>query len=108
MLIALARVYELRRDYNNAVKTLEKVIKLDPLNGEVRTKITGLGADQVIDRGGYEGAQNTRDVPTAPKLGYGDSVKDGAKNPQDVLAPGESAENDLLRAIKKEPANVAG
>ena len=108
MLIALAGVYELRRDYNNAVKTLEKVMKLDPLNGEVRTKITGLGADQVIDRGGYEGAQNTRDVPTAPKLGYGDSVKDGAKNPQDVLAPGESMENDLLRAIKKEPANVAG
>ena len=108
MLIALATMYERKRDYTNAVKTLERVMRLDPLNGAVRSKIQSLGADEVIDRGGYEGAKNTQEVKTDIKQGYEESVKGAAKNPKDVLAPGESAENDLLRAIKKDPANLAG
>ena len=107
MLIALATMYELKRDYTNAVKTLEKVMRLDPLNGAIRSKIQALGADEVIDRGGYDGAKNTQEVKTDVKQGYEESVKGGAKNPKDVLAPGESAENDLLRAIKKDPASLA-
>lgn len=106
-LIALAAMYEKRRDYRRAVAQLEKVMKLDPLNGAIRSKIQSLGANEVIDRGGYEGAENTKEVQTGPKKGYEESVKGGAKGPQDMLAPGESVENDLLRAIKKEPANVA-
>lgn len=107
MLIALANMYERKRDYTNAVKTLERVMRLDPLNGAIRSKIQALGADEVIDRGGYEGAKNTQEVKTDIKQGYEESVKGGAKNPKDVLAPGESAENDLLRAIKKDPGSLA-
>jgi tetratricopeptide (TPR) repeat protein len=106
-LIALAGMYEIRRDYRKAVSVLEKVMVLDPLNGAVRSKIHALGADEVIDRGGYEGAKNTQEVKTDVKQGYEESVKGGAKTGNEMLAPGESLENDLKRAIKKEPANVA-
>ncbi|MBC8116562.1 MAG: tetratricopeptide repeat protein [Candidatus Saccharimonas sp.] len=107
MLIALANMYERKRDYTNAVKTLERVMRLDPLNGAIRSKIQSLGADEVIDRGGYGGATNTQEVKSDAKQGYEESVKGGAKNPQEMLAPGESAENDLLRAIKKDPGSLA-
>jgi tetratricopeptide (TPR) repeat protein len=108
-LIALAEVYELRRDYRKAISTLEKVMKLDPLNGAVRSKIHALGANEVIDRGNYDQAESTKEVRTdAPKMGYEESVKGSAKTGSaEMLAPGESLEHDLQRAIKKDPANVA-
>ena len=106
MLIALSNMYERKGDYTSAVKTLDRVIKLDPLNGAIRSKITGLGAEEIISRS-YEGVKNTQEVKADVKQGYEESVKGGAKNPQDMLAPGESAENDLLRAIKKDPASLA-
>ncbi len=106
-LIALASMYERRRDYTSAVKTLEKIMRIDPLNGAVRSKIQALGADEVIDRGGYEDAKDTKGVQTGIKQGYEESVKGGSKSSHEMLAPGESVENDLQRAIKKEPANVA-
>jgi tetratricopeptide (TPR) repeat protein len=108
-LIGLASVYELRRDYRKAVATLERVMKLEPLNGAIRSKIQALGANEVIDRGNYDVADTTREVRTdQPKLGYEESVKGGAKiGSGEMLAPGESVENDLQRAIKKDPSNVA-
>jgi len=103
-LIALAGMYEIRRDYRRAVAVLEKVQKLDPLNGAIRSKIQALGANEVIDRGNYEDAEKTQDVAVAPvKQGYEESVKGGAKTGSDFLAPGESVENDLQRAIKRNP-----
>ena len=107
-LIALAGMYEIRRDYRKAVSTLDKVMRLDPLNGAVRSKIQALGADEVIDRGNYSDAKNTKDVRTdTVKQGYEESVKGDAKTGSEMLAPGESQENDLQRAIKKDPANTA-
>ena len=104
-LVALAEMYEIRRDYKRAVSTLEKVMRMDPLNGAIRSKIQALGANEVIDRGNYEGAGNTQDVrQDVVKQGYEESVKGSAKTGAgDVLAPGESMENDLQRACKKEP-----
>jgi tetratricopeptide (TPR) repeat protein len=108
-LIGLAGMYEIQRDYRKAVATLEKVMRLDPLNGAIRSKIHALGADEVIDRGNYDVAKNTQDVRTdSPKQGYEESVKGDAKTGSgEMLAPGESLENDLLRAIKKDPSNAA-
>lgn len=108
-LTALASVYESRREYSKAVAILEKVFKLDPLNGAIRSKIQALGADEVIDRGNYDVAEKTTDVRVnQPKQGYETSVKGDAKTGSaEVLAPGESLENDLKRAIKKDPSNVA-
>lgn len=106
-LIALAGMYEIRRDYTRAVSTLEKVMRLDPLNGAVRSKINALGASEVMHKGNYDDAENTRDVRTDIKQGYEESVKGNAKTSGEMLAPGESQENDLQRAIKKDPGNVA-
>lgn len=104
-LVGLAEMYEIRRDYRRAVATLDKVMKLDPLNGAIRSKIQALGANEVIDRGNYEDAGTTQDVrQDAVKQGYEESVKGSVKTGAgEVLAPGESLENDLQRACKKEP-----
>lgn len=104
-LVALAEMYEIQRDYKRAVTTLEKVFRLDPLNGSIRSKIQALGANEVIDRGNYSDAGSTQDVrQDGIKQGYEASVKGDAKTGSgDVLAPGESMENDLQRACKKEP-----
>lgn len=107
MMIALAEIYEARGDYDRAVGVLERVAKLDPLNGAIRSKIQSVSTNKVIDRGGYEGAGNTKDVKPEAKKGYEASITGGASKQNEMLAPGESVENDLLRAIKKEPANVA-
>lgn len=107
-LVALAACYEARRNFNKAVGTLQKVMKLDPLNGEIRSKINAIGAIEAMHVGNYEDASNTQDVrPETIKQGYEESVKGDAKSKEDVLAPGESMENDLQRAIKKDPGNVA-
>ena len=110
-LTALAEAHEMRRNYPAAISTLERIGKLDPLNGAIRSKIMGLGADQTIDRGRYDEAKSTQDVKEvkndAPKQGYEESVKGNVKTTKEVLAPGESEEADLQRMVRREPANVA-
>jgi len=108
-LIGLATIYEERRNYNSAMGALERVMKLDPLNGAIRSKIQALGATSVIDRGKYDEAQSTQEVrqDNKPKVGYEESVKGDTKTTKEVLTPGESEEADLLRMIRKEPTNLA-
>ena len=107
-LMQLADIYELRKNFNAAIATLEKAQALDPLNGSLRSKIQGLGADMTIDKGRYEEAETTHDVKSEkPKQGYEESVKGNVNTGREVLTPGESEEADLQRQIRKEPANVA-
>lgn len=107
-LIALSGVYEARKNFPAAVSALDRVMKLDPLNGAIRSKIQALGADQTIHKGGYEDAKNTQEVKVEkPKQGYEESVKGSVNTGNEVLAPGESVEADLQRMIRKEPGNVA-
>ena len=107
-LTALAGAYEMRRNYTAAIATLDKVMKLDPLNGAVRSKIQALGADSTIHRGGYEDAKTTHEVKVEkPTQGYEESIKGNVKTGSEVLAPGESEEADLRRMVRKEPTNVA-
>lgn len=107
-LIALADIYEQRKNFTAAINTLDKVMALDPLNGAVRSKIQALGADMTIHQAGYDEAKSTQEVrDTKPKQGYEDSVKGDVKTNKTVLGPGESVEADLQRMIRKEPSNVA-
>jgi tetratricopeptide (TPR) repeat protein len=95
----LALLYEERSEYPEAVKCWQRILKVEPTNGEARSKITALSAKSVMDRGGYEGAESTRNVMAdheiAKRLGTGKTA-DG---------PGMSVEADLQRAIRKDPAN---
>lgn len=106
-LTALADIYEQRRNYSAAIAALDRVLTLDPLNGAIRSKIQGLGADMTINKAGYDEAESTQDVKETPKQGYEESIKGDVKTRNEVLTPGESVEADLRRMIRKEPANTA-
>jgi len=58
----LANLLESRGDYMEASKIWQRLAKLDPSDAEARTKAMQVLTDNVIDRGGYEGAETTRDA----------------------------------------------
>ena len=96
---SLALVLEERSEYTEAVECWKRVLKVDPHNGEARSKMTALDAKSVMDRGGYEGAQSTQNVMAAHEV-----AKRLKLNPE-ADGPGMSVEADLQRAIRKDPAN---
>ncbi|MEX2286114.1 MAG: tetratricopeptide repeat protein [Planctomycetaceae bacterium] len=99
---ALAYLLEDRGEYNEAIECWKRVYKIQPNNGEARSKITQLAASSMMDRGGYEGAKNVREVMTG--YDYNRPVK--SKAPADADGPGMSLEADLQRAIRKDPSDV--
>lgn len=92
----LAALLEDKGEYKRAIDCWQRILKMDPASGEARSKITQLDARTVMDRGGYEGAESTRNV----RIGAGASRPGQAAD-----GPGMSVEADLQRAIRKEPAN---
>lgn len=96
VLRSLAALLEEKGEYKRAVECWQRFLKVEPTSGEARSKITQLDARSVMDRGGYEGAESTRNV----RLGAG-----GQRPGQPADGPGMSIEADLQRAIRKEPAN---
>lgn len=94
--MALAAILQERGEYTRAADCWRRIAKADPTSGEARSKITQLDARQVMDRGGYEAAESTRNVRVGGPTGRGGQAVDG---------PGMSVEADLQRAIRKEPAN---
>lgn len=99
---ALAHAYEKRLRYPEAIRIWERVQQLDPLDTEARSKITGLSATDMIKNANFEEAPKLQDVV---KQGYEESVKGDAAQ-DGASAPGESAEDDLKHAIRKEPAAI--
>ena len=99
---SLAELLESRGDYNEASKIWQRLAKLDPMDAEARTKSMQVMTDNVIDRGGYEGAETTRDAmadeEVAKRLNSGGG---GGGGPAD--GPGQSAEADLVHAVRREP-----
>jgi tetratricopeptide (TPR) repeat protein len=100
---SLARAYERKIRYPEAIRIWERVRELDPLDTEARTKITGLNATNTIESAGFDKAPALKDVVV--KQGYEESIK-GDVEQDGPAAPGESAEADLLHAIRKEPTAV--
>lgn len=95
---SLGELLEERAEYKQAADCWRRILKLDPMNGEARSKITQLDAKGVMDRGGYEAAENTRGAmaphEVARRAGGG-----GASG------PGESPVADLERLVRKDPNN---
>lgn len=96
---AMAALLEERGEYPRAIECWKRILKVDPNSGEARSKMTALDARSVMDRGGYEGAESTRNVMAPHEI-----AKRLGKN-QNADGPGVSVEADLQRAIRKEPAN---
>ena len=99
-----------RRDYKPARACFERIYKLDSNDSDARTMMSRIDAEATMDRGGYENADNTRDVKVeqqaAPVNAYEADRQARKGTPKTADAPGESAEADLLHAIRKDPKNV--
>ena len=96
---ALAELLEQRGEYSAAGNIWEKIKKIDPLDGEARSKATQLQATSVLDRGGYEGADSTKDAMADHEIAKRLKVA----KPGQADGPGMSEEADLQRAARKEP-----
>lgn len=97
----LALLLEERADYTAATECWQRVAKLNPLDSEARSKIGSLAAKSVMKDGGYEDAENTREVKTG--YDYDRPVKSTV--PDDATGPGMSLEADLQRALRKDPTD---
>ena len=107
----LAAILKDKCEYDEAASAWEQVYKLDPLDGEARNMITGMHTLKTTHRGGYDDATSTLDVSVnkdekKTKTAY-DDYATGGMSQSKGLAPGESLENDLKQAIRKDPNNVA-
>jgi len=98
----LANLLESRGDYMEASKIWQRLAKLDPSDAEARTKAMQVLTDNVIDRGGYEGAETTRDAMADDEVAKRLGTATGG--PAD--GPGQSEEADLVHKVRREPENV--
>jgi len=107
----LAEILAEKGEYDEATRMWEHVYKLDPLDGEARNMITAMQTLKTTHRGGYSDAKSTLDVAAkkdekVTKTAYDDYAPTSMSQSKG-LAPGDSLENDLKQAIRKEPENVA-
>ena len=101
LLQQLAELYEARGDFQVAVTVWERICRVDPNDGDARMRANQAATKQVIDRGGYEGADNTKGVMADHEVAKRLNIsKDGTAD-----GPGQSEEADLQRAMRKEPDN---
>jgi tetratricopeptide (TPR) repeat protein len=105
LLRLLALTLEAMASYKEASNYWTRIYQLDPMDSEARSKITQLGAMEVMDRGGVEDAESTQDVKHKSSA-YDDFDPGAQRGKQEVLGPGMSAEADLQRAIRKNPEKV--
>ena len=99
-----------RRDYKPARACFERIYRLNSNDSDARSMMSRIDAEATMDRGGYDNAENTRDVkveqPAAPVDAYEADRLARKGTPKAVDAPGESEESDLLHAIRKDPRNL--
>ncbi|MCC7424878.1 MAG: tetratricopeptide repeat protein [Planctomycetaceae bacterium] len=107
---ALGFVLEARGEYPKARACFERIYKLDPYDGEARSKMSQLDASHTIKKTGLQDAESTRDQATSNTSGRAYDEADGKLDKKRGAGaadgPGMSLEADLLRAIKKAPADV--
>lgn len=104
---ALAELLETRGEYTQASGLWDRICKIDPMDGEARTRANQAATKHVIDRGGYEDAENTKGVMADHEVQK--RLKTGTGKPGEVAdGPGMSEEADLQRAVRKEPDNKDG
>ena len=98
----LAELLESRGDYSEASKIWQRLAKLDPSDAEARTKAMQVLTDNVIDRGGYEGAETTRDAMADEEVARRLGTATGGQ----ADGPGQSEEADLVHAVRRAPEMV--
>lgn len=96
--------------YDKARTCFEKIYKLDPADGEARSRMSQLDAEKTMNRG-YDNSSSTRDVkieqPEEATNAYEADRQARRGQAQATVAPGESEEADLKNAIRKDPKNLS-
>lgn len=100
-----------RGEYKKARNCFERIYKIDPANGVARSMMSQIDAESVMDRGGYDKADSTRDVKSedskAEEVNAYEADRRARKGQQkESVAPGESVEMDLKAAIRKDPESL--
>ena len=104
----LGQLLEEKGEFKQARECWEMAFKLDQMDGEARSKVTGLMATETRVRGGYEGADRSSNVKRQSAYDEGRATSEQRHQAQRGGAPdgpGQSVEADLLRSIRKEPEN---
>lgn len=104
----LGTLLEEKGEYKSARECWEMALKLDPMDGDARSKITSLMATETRVRGGYEGADKSSGVRVQSAYDEGRATREQRHQAQKGNAPdgpGQSVEADLQRSIRKEPEN---
>jgi tetratricopeptide (TPR) repeat protein len=99
----LAKLEEERGNYTQASSCWQRIRKIDPLDADARSSLSALDAKQVMDRGGYEKADSTREMKSA----YDADRPNKAAAHESVETPGENVEADLQRNIRRDPSDSA-
>ena len=105
---SLGRLLEEKGEFKQARECWEMAFKLDPMDGEARSKVTELMATETRVRGGYEGAEKSSGVKRQSAYDEGRATREQRHQAQQGGAPdgpGQSVEADLQRLIRKEPEN---
>lgn len=94
-----AEILKIRAKYKDAVTILEHVAtKIDPNDMEVQREITRMQATQTTVEGGFEDAESTVDVKR--------KTPGAAGRQGETIAPGQSEEDDLRHALRREPERL--
>ncbi|QDV51458.1 tetratricopeptide repeat protein [Gimesia fumaroli] len=104
----LGELLEEKGEFKQARECWEMAFKLDPMDGEARSKVTALMATETRVRGGYEGAEKSSGVKRQSAYDEGRETREQRHQAQKGGAPdgpGQSVEADLQRLIRKEPEN---
>lgn len=102
----MAEALEVQAKYDEAIKIWDRIHKIDPMDSDARSKVTQLHAATVMDRGGYEDADDTKSVKQEQKNAYDDFDPAASKGGAKEIGPGMSKEADLQRAVRKNPEEV--
>ncbi|MCA8997298.1 MAG: tetratricopeptide repeat protein [Planctomycetaceae bacterium] len=86
--------------YDEAEKAAAIAQKLDPKDLDIGRLITKIHTEKTTYKGRYEDAESTRDV----LFGANAAASQGRRG--EAMAPGQSVENDLRHAIRREPDKV--
>lgn len=104
----LGLLLEEKGEFKSARECWEMALKLDPIDGNARSKVTSLMATETRVRGGYEGAENSGGAKRQSAYDEGRATREERQQAQKGGAPdgpGQSLEADLQRSIRKEPEN---
>ena len=106
---SLGQILLSRGEYKDARRCFERIYKIDSTDGNARSMLSQIDAESVMDRGGYDKAQNTQDVKAEKPAtnAYEEDRRARKGGQKESVAPGESEEMDLRAAVRKDPQNVS-